>query len=125
MRFLIDENLPASVGSVFEDLDFQAQHVRNLKELRGQPDEVIFEYAVSQKSIIVARDLNFANPIRFELHRLPGILVLRFPNDISIKVMITEIKNLISAFKNTDWHNIVILEPGSARLRRIDKKNKK
>lgn len=123
MRFLIDENLPVSVGSVFEGLGFQVQHVRDIKGLHGRPDEVIFDYAVSQKSIVVTRDLNFANPIRFELHRLPGIVVLRFPNDISIKVMVTEIKNLISAFKNNDWHNIIILQPGSARLRQIDKKS--
>ncbi len=121
MRFLIDENLPASVGSVFEDLGFEAQHVRNLKELRGRPDEVIFEYAVSQKSIIVTRDLNFANPIRFELHKLSGIIVLRFPNEISIQSMTEEIKRLIAMFKKADWHHIIILQPGSARLRRIDK----
>ena len=119
MRFLIDENLPGSTGEIFAELGFIVEHVRNLKQLHGQPDEVVFEYAVSQKSIIVTRDVNFSNPIRFELSRLPGIVTLRFPNDISINAMHAEIKKLTSPFKEADWANIVILEPGSARLRKL------
>ena len=102
-------------------MGFEVEHVRRLDQLRGQPDEILFQYAVSKKSIIVTRDLNFANIVRFELYKLPGIVVLRFPNDIPLKVMCQEIKRLASGFKEDNWHNIVILTPGSARLRRLGK----
>lgn len=118
MHFLIDENLPRSIESVFEDLDFEVEHVRDIKQLRGYSDEVVFKYAVTYKRIIVTRDLNFANPIRFNLGDLPGIVVLRFPNDVSIAAICRETARLCRLFKNEDWHNIVILEPGSARLRK-------
>ena len=119
MHFLIDENLPRSIGVVFTQLGFVAEHVRDTKQLHGQPDEVIFEYATENKLVIVTRDLNFANPIRFNLSKLPGIVLLRFPNDISIERMCTEVLALGHSLKEKDWNNIVILEPGSLRIRKI------
>ena len=119
MLFLIDENLPRSIGSIFADLGFRVEYVKRLKQLRGQPDEVIFEYAISHEAVIVTRDLNFANPLRFELPELAGMVVLRFPNEISIAGISQEVKRLAAAFKYEDWRNLIILEPGSARLRKL------
>lgn len=117
--FLIDENLPRSIGSIFADLGFKVAHVKSLTELRGQPDEVIFEYAISQETVIVTRDLNFANRLRFDLSKLAGMVVIRFPNDISVAGICREVKNLAATFHYEDWRNLIILEPGSARLRKL------
>ena len=62
MLFLIDENLPVSIGKIFRKRGFQIDSVKALSELHGQSDEVIFKYAVEKKAIIVTRDLGFANP---------------------------------------------------------------
>ena len=119
MQFLIDENLPKLIGSVFEDFGFEISFVRNIENLRGQTDEVIFKYASLNKNIIVTRDVNFVNPFRFNLKELPGIILIRFPNEISVKGMCAEIMKLLKPFKKKHWHNIIILEPGSARLRKL------
>src|SRR5579872_7317962 len=97
MLFLIDENLPQSLAPAFENHGHNALHVTSLEQLRGQPDEVIFEYAAAKQLIIVTRDLNFANPIRFNLSRLAGIVVLRFPNDISMKQLAQDTASAIGA----------------------------
>ena len=120
MHFLIDENLPLSLEAVFLKQGHSMAHVRNINELRGQPDEVIFEYAAKRKLIIVTRDLNFANPMRFELSKLVGMAVLRFPNDISIERLNQETGRLISEINDEQWHSIVLIEPGSIRLRKLN-----
>jgi len=117
--FLIDENLPGSIGSIFTDLGFRVESVQSLKQLRGQPDEVIFAYAVSQQAVIVTRDLNFANPLRFELPRLAGMVVIRFPNDMSIAGISQEVRRLATTVPSEDWNNLIIFEPASVRLRKL------
>lgn len=119
MLFLIDENLPETIGKVFTDRGFQVESVKSLPQLHGQPDEVIFNYAVEQQAIIVTRDLDFANPLRFDLRNLLGIIILRFPNEISMTKMIQEVKNLFIDFAETDFHALIIASPGSIRKRRL------
>ncbi len=119
MRFLIDENLPLSLGSIFKQNRHEAEFVKNTKELRGKPDEVIFEYAATNGLMIVTRDLNIANPIRFKLEKVIGIVVLRFPNDVSIERIIQEIGNVMSQLTEEQWRQLVVIEPGSVRLRKL------
>jgi predicted nuclease of predicted toxin-antitoxin system len=117
VNFLIDENLPSSLKAIFQELGFEVSHVRDTEELRGQPDEVIFKHAVSTQSIVVTRDVNFANQVRFELHKMPGIIILRFPNDVTMEALRDNLKDTISSFTPATWHNIVVIEPDSIRLR--------
>ena len=119
MLFLIDENLPLSLGQIFKRHGHGAEFVKNLGELRGKPDEVIFEYAATNGLVIVTRDLNIANPIRFKLERLIGIVVLRFPNDISIERLVQEIGVAMGQLAEEQWHQLVVVEPGSVRLRKL------
>ncbi|TSC75574.1 MAG: hypothetical protein G01um101430_416 [Parcubacteria group bacterium Gr01-1014_30] len=48
MLFLVDENTTSSIKIVFQEKGFEAECVKDIKELRGQPDEVIFNYAVNK-----------------------------------------------------------------------------
>ena len=45
MQFFIDEDLSRGMARVFSDRGFDVQRVVKIDELRGKPDEVIFEYA--------------------------------------------------------------------------------
>lgn len=119
MFFLIDENLPTSLAEIFMNRGYSVECVRNQKQLQGQPDEVVFNYAVEKDGIIVTRDLGFTNPLRFELSKLKGIIILRFPNDISIKILKIEVARLIEEFKDKDFQQLVVVEPGSVRIRKI------
>ncbi len=95
MLFLIDENTTTSIGLLFEKKGFEVEYVSNSKELRGQSDEVIFNYAVHKQAGIVARDLGFTNPLRFDLTKLFGVVVLRFPNEISMATFTGEVDRLL------------------------------
>ncbi len=119
MLFLIDENLPNSLGEIFRNRGYSVENVRKLKQLQGQADEVVFDYAVKNQAIIVTKDLGFGNPLRFELSKLNGLMIVRFPNDISMNVLKNEIARLIEDLKDEDFRQLVIVEPGSIRSRKI------
>lgn len=117
MNFLLDENTPRSLGSVFEKRGFLVEFVRDIDSLRGKSDDVIFNHGVENNAIIVTRDIDFANPLRFGLHRLPGLIILRFPNEISVEGLCREVARLTSEFQEEDFHNLIIIEPGFVRIR--------
>lgn len=117
MFFLVDENLPASVGAIFAGRGWDVELISDSHELRGKPDEAVFEYAAKRKAVIVTRDVRFANPTRFALDRLHGVVVLRFPNEVSIFALCKETSRLVSGLEAGDFHKLVIIEPGSVRVR--------
>ena len=119
LRFLIDENLPRIVGGVFKLSGFVVEHVGSNPSLRQKSDEAIFDYAVEQKSVIVTRDLGFANPTKFPLHKIMGLVIIRFPNEVRIATLCKEIERLVDAFEEKDFHNLIIIEPGSVRKREL------
>ena len=119
MLFLVDENLPSSICRIFEDLGHQAEYVGDIKRLRQQPDEAIFDYAVKHKAIIVTRDLGFGNPLRFPLGKITGLVIIRFPNEISISKIGEELNRLLKDFQLKDFRNLILVEPGSLRKRAL------
>ena len=119
MRFLVDENLPSSVGTIFTERGWHAECVSGLVALRGQSDEAVFEYAVKNRMVIVTRDLRFTDPTQFALHEIPGIMIVRFPNDVSIDTLCIEAKRLIHNLYEDDFRQIVVIEPGSVRIRSL------
>ena len=120
MLFLVDENTTSSIRMVFEEKGFQAECVKDIPELRGKPDEVIFDYAVAKQATIVTRDLGFTNPRRFNLAQLIGLVVLRFPNEISSTAFLGEVEKLMEGMTEEDFRGrIIVIEPGSVRLRRL------
>jgi len=87
--------------------------------LRGRPDQSIFEYAQASGLVLLTGDLGLGNVLRFPLGTHPGIVVVRFPNEIS-----NEVTNeaILAALENTTPQEIeghvLIVEPGRVRLRR-------
>ena len=119
MKFLIDENLPYSLMEVFTERGFQAEHAGRLSQLHGQPDEVVFNYAVKAESVIVTKDLGFSNPIRFSIDLLKGLIIIRFPNEISVKTLRAEVRRLTADFNDTDFQNLIVIEPGFIRSKKL------
>ncbi len=117
--FLIDENLPRAVGNIFEARGFLVEYVTAIPEIHRAPDELIFEYAAENQFIVVTRDLGFTNPFRFELDRVPGIMVLRFPNSIRIASLCSLVARLIAGLAAKDFHGIMLVEPALMRRRTL------
>ena len=93
--------------------------MRDIPSLRGQPDEVIFEYAARHGMILATGDLDFPNPERFALERLPGMILTRFPNEMPVKTIYNEIVRLTKDLDDSELQQLLIIEPGFIRLRPI------
>ena len=119
MLFLIDENLTASIAEPFTAKGFLTAYVGDISELRGKPDEVIFDYAVQNDAVIVTRDRGFASILRFDLSKLQGMVLLRFHNEIAMINLIREVAQLITPLSKNDFNNLIVIEPGALRKREL------
>lgn len=119
MLFLIDENLPGSIGDIFRRRGFRIELVSDSSVLRGKPDEAIFDYAVKHEAVIVTRDLRFADPTRFALRDIAGLVILRFPTQITINVLCDEVERLTQDLSSDDFRRLLVIEPGSLRSREL------
>jgi predicted nuclease of predicted toxin-antitoxin system len=59
VRFLIDQQLPATLATWFDRKGYWAAHVRDLG-MRDASDLLIWRYAAEQGAIIVTKDEDFA-----------------------------------------------------------------
>jgi len=116
MKVLIDENLPVSMGACFVNRGWEIVHAAET-ELRSQPDEVLFDYAARHQALVTTRDVRFASLIRFPLDQLAGIVVVRFPQTVSIQNLVRECTRLLADLQEDDFRNLIVVEPGGVRMR--------
>ena len=99
--------------------DFEVEDVRDVG-LRGRSDEEIAAYAEAKGLAIITADLGFGNVLRFPGAIRHGIVVARFPNEISTTTLSEAI---LAAVRGTGPEEItghvLVVEPGTIRLRRV------
>src|SRR4030042_2447524 len=119
MRTVIDEDLPRSLEAMIRTLGWEVLSVRD--HLRGGLDEEVFDFARQNKAALFSADLGFANIIRFPPGSHYGIIISRFPNEISTHRFVDEIKKALGQLSTeTIKGNLIIVEPGKIRIRRAE-----
>ena len=117
MRLLVDEDLPRSLVQSLRDAGIEAQHVVDLG-LRGRSDDEIFEHALAGKLALLSADMGFGNILRYPLGSHSGIVVARFPNELSTHALADAVIEALRHLTEKDLHgSLVIIEPGRVRLR--------
>lgn len=118
MNAVIDEDLPRSFTAVLSALGFTSLDVRN-HGLRGHSDEEIFAFAQKTKAVLFSADRGFSNILAFPPGTHHGIVVLRFPNEMSVNTINEAVKSLLENLAFTDYRgNLIILSPEKLRIRR-------
>ena len=111
ITFLVDEDMPRSTTKELNRFGYKAVDVRDVG-LRGQSDDKIFKYAQKHRMILLTADLGFSDLIRFKVKN-NGIVIMRFPNEITSKRLNQELLKSLSGLDEKDfWHNLIIIEPG-------------
>lgn len=117
MKFLVDANMPYSSKLLLEELGLAAVHVREVG-LMSASDQAIFNYAQKGKQIIITRDLDFANAVRFKPGENYGIIVMRISYLMTAFQINKILKNFIDKVNlNKLKKSLTILEMGRYRLR--------
>lgn len=118
LGFLIDEQLPRSLARDIVAVGLVAVHVVDAG-LRGQPDDRILLYASDGRLALITCDMGFADLRRFPIGAHAGILVGRFPDELSIDA---RKRILLEAIRSLDLRlasgSLLVIEPGSVRIRR-------
>ncbi|HEX7456115.1 MAG TPA: DUF5615 family PIN-like protein [Candidatus Nanoarchaeia archaeon] len=117
MKAVVDEDLPRSLELVLQELGWKVLSIRD--HLRGSSDEEVASFAKNNKAVLFSADLGFANIIRFPLGAHYGIVISRFPNEISTYGLVDEIKKALSQLSiEIIKGNLIIIEPGKIRIRK-------
>ncbi len=88
--------------------------------LRGKSDDEILAYGTDQLRTILTADVGFANILRFPLGSHHGIIVIRFPNEVSVNALNESVAVALRSIEAGDVEgNLIVVEPGRVRLRRL------
>ncbi len=118
MKFLIDEDLPHSLVTLFRNYGYDAVHVIEV-ELRGSKDREIAYYAKREKAVIVTGDYDFSDVRNYPPSQYSGIVVIELPRNATA----------LFIYKQFEWFlqqqhivenlsgKLLLLEPGRIRIR--------
>jgi predicted nuclease of predicted toxin-antitoxin system len=112
MRFLIDEDLPRSMGDLLRRYEHEAVDVRDIG-LRGAKD------AQSEGLCLVTGDLDFSDMRNYPPREYAGLVVLRLPRTATASFIL----NLLESFlQQADLvaqtpGKLAIVEAGRVRIR--------
>lgn len=119
MKFFLDENLPLSLKSTFVKHSHSAEHVTEVG-LRGASDEVIAQYALNNKLVLVTKDLDFGNLMMYPVGSHYGVLILRLPHYFTKE----QSAKIVDDFLDKNPSDVLvgaitIIETGRFRMRRF------
>ena len=117
IRFLIDEDMPRSTAKVLKRAGFECFDVRDIG-LKGAEDDVVYAWAQKENCIILTEDLGFSNTLRFPIGSHKGIVIARFPKEMSTGTINKLLENVIVSIRNDLSGNLTIIEPTKIRIRR-------
>lgn len=117
MKIKLDENVSASLATVFENHGASVDTVVS-EGLQGCSDDVVFEKTQSENRLLVTCDLDFADIRRFPPSKSNGIVVLRLSNRSSRSV-ISRISSLLESISLHELDaSITIVSDNRVRRRR-------
>ena len=118
LRFIIDEDMPRSVGRALGERGFEAIDVRDAG-LRGQDDGAIFHFAQEHQAVLITGDMGFGNIRHFPPGTHLGIVVVRYPNEVPARTVVHDLMAALSGISEDEVRgNITIVEPGRIRIRK-------
>jgi predicted nuclease of predicted toxin-antitoxin system len=117
-KFLVDEDMPRSTATVLREMGFEVLDARDCG-LRGKSDDEVFDRAQKEDATILTGDVGFANLLHFPTGAHAGIIVARFPNEISTSELNSQLKKALETFVPAEFKgSLVIIEPGKIRIRK-------
>lgn len=76
LKFLLDADMPRSSAEVMRSMGLKVEDVRDIG-MGSTKDKEIIEYALKNSRIIVTKDTDFGEVLRYPKH--PGAIIFRLP----------------------------------------------
>jgi predicted nuclease of predicted toxin-antitoxin system len=115
MKSKFDEDLDGGLAAPLLTAGRDVTTVRE-QRLSGRPDESIYAACRAERRILITLDLDFSNPLRFPVARVPGIIVLRLPRPLLriISSMVAQLPALLQ--RERPEGSLWILQPERLRI---------
>jgi len=122
MKFLLDADVPRSSSLVLREHGHKVTDLRDIS-LGSASDKEVIKYAKENDFILVTRDVEFANILRYPKGSHVGIVVLRLPFDFTSEQINSVLNDFIKSVKVEELvKNVAIVELGRYRIRRLSGK---
>lgn len=119
LKFLMDADMPRSSAQVIRNMGFDVDDVRDIG-MRAAKDREIIEYALINKRIIVTRDTDFGEVLRYPEH--PGAIILRLPYTFTAIEINRRLEEFFKSVREDDIRETITIVELS-RYRRRSLKN--
>ena len=120
MKFFLDVNIPYSALEVFEELNLESVHASDIG-LNRADDIEIMDYVIKHDSILVTKDLEFANITMFPIESHHGVVVVRLPPFFKASQFVNGLRNFLSSINIKDLNkSIAIVKLGKYRIRKFE-----
>lgn len=116
MNLIIDENLPPIWCEFLYCHSHTAIHWQDIGQ-HGDPDEMIFDYAQAERSIILTQDLDFGRILALRGTQLPSLIQLRVDCPIPSEIGTTVIQVLQIHAEALMAGVLISIEPERHRVR--------
>jgi predicted nuclease of predicted toxin-antitoxin system len=117
VKFKLDENLDARFASILVDAGHECDSVR-AEGLGGKSDDELIAVCAAERRVLVALDLDFADPIRFPPAKAAGTVVLR-PHRHTLAMIRETLASVVPMLERERLHGVLwIVEPGRIRINR-------
>ncbi|MEX2703022.1 MAG: DUF5615 family PIN-like protein [Candidatus Baldrarchaeia archaeon] len=117
IKFLLDADMPRSSAEVIRSLGYEVEDVRDIG-LGAAKDREIIEYALRNKQIIITRDVDFGEILRYPRH--PGAIIFRLPYTYTAEEINKKLKEFLTSVSDKEIENaIIIVELSRYRKRRL------
>lgn len=117
LRILVDEDMPRPTSQMLVSLGVDAVDARDAG-LKGSSDANLFRYAQREKRIILTRDKEFANILRYPSSQHCGIILVRVPFNFTRDQILDLVKLLFARVEQNRLQNsLTILEVNNCRIR--------
>lgn len=116
MKFKLDENFGKRTQQLFRMGGHDVQTVRE-ERLQGSPDQSIFDHCCHEQRCLVTLDLDFSDVIRFPPNQTAGIAVIRVPQNPSLPLLESLIRQFLLALNSASINRqLWIIEIGRIRV---------
>ena len=117
LKFLLDADMPRSSAKVIRTIGFEVEDVRDIG-MRAAKDREIIEYALENKRIIVTKDTDFGEVLRYPDH--PGAIIFRLPYAFTSKELNERLVEFFKSVKEDEIQDaITIVELSRYRRRSL------
>jgi len=117
LQILVDEDMPRPTAGLLQSLSIDAIDLRDIG-LRGATDAEVFEYAQKQRMVIISRDKEFGNILKYPLGTHHGIIWVNLPSTFVRQQILDAVGRFFAEVERSRLpNNLTIVEVGRYRIR--------